>query len=92
MYSQDEKNKMAMKNATIDKFAAKKDPCPEGMVDDGRGGCLPKPITVNNKSNYVKGRFGQAAKGGPKEYAKSVINSMGLTDEEKKRTLEKINK
>jgi hypothetical protein len=60
MYSQDEKDGMAMKNATIDKFAAKRG-CPEGMVDDGRGGCLPKPITVNNNSNYVKGGFGQAA-------------------------------
>lgn len=34
MYSQDEKDKMAMKNATIDKFTAKKG-CPDGYTWDG---------------------------------------------------------
>lgn len=100
MYTQQEKDGMAMKNATIDKFS-KKDPCPKGMVDDGKGGC----VSISNKLKAVA--FGEAAKdksksekaapkggpkGGPKEYAKSVINSMGLTDEEKKEALKKINK
>ena len=100
MYSQQEKDGMAMKNATIDKFS-KKDPCPKGMVDDGKGGCV--SISNKLKSDWAiqnekdKSKSEKAApkggpKGGPKEYAKSVINSMGLTDEEKKRTLEKINK
>ena len=33
MYSQEEKDKMAMKNSTIDKF--KKDDCPDGYTWDG---------------------------------------------------------
>lgn len=44
MYSQDEKDKMAMKNATIDKFSSKQG-CPEGQVPDGKGGCMDKPKT-----------------------------------------------
>ena len=34
MYTQEEKDKMAMKNATIDKFAAKRD-CPDGYDLNG---------------------------------------------------------
>lgn len=45
MYTQDEKDGMAMKNATIDKFASKRG-CPEGQVPDGKGGCMDKPTTV----------------------------------------------
>ena len=43
MYSQEEKDKMAMKNSTIDKFSKG---CPEGQVPDGKGGCMPKPKIV----------------------------------------------
>jgi hypothetical protein len=59
MYTQEEKDKMAMKNATIDKFS-KKDPCPEGMVPDGRGGCVSKKvinlpeITVKPSKSQIK--------------------------------------
>jgi hypothetical protein len=38
MYSQEEKDKMAMKNSTIDKFAAKQG-CPEGYAPDANGVC-----------------------------------------------------
>jgi hypothetical protein len=38
MYSQEEKDKMAMKNSTIDKFAARQG-CPPGQISDGKGGC-----------------------------------------------------
>ena len=34
MYTQEEKDKMAMKNATIDKFTAKRD-CPDGYTWNG---------------------------------------------------------
>lgn len=34
MYTQEEKDKMAMKNSTIDKFAAKRD-CPDGYYWNG---------------------------------------------------------
>jgi hypothetical protein len=43
MYSQKEKDGMAMKNATIDKFSAKKDPCPDGYYSSG-GDCISKKI------------------------------------------------
>ena len=43
MYSQEEKNKMAMKNATIDKFSARQG-CPDGQVSDGKGGCVSKKV------------------------------------------------
>ena len=43
MYSQKEKDKMAMKNSTIDKFAAKQG-CPPGQVSDGKGGCVSKKV------------------------------------------------
>jgi len=36
MYTQDEKDKMAMKNSTIDKFSKK---CPEGYAPDANGVC-----------------------------------------------------
>ena len=38
MYTQEEKDKMAMKNSTIDKFAARQG-CPPGQISDGKGGC-----------------------------------------------------
>ena len=62
MYTQQEKDGMAMKNATIDKFS-KKDPCPKGMVDDGKGGCVSiinklKAVTFGEKADA----FGEAAK------------------------------
>jgi hypothetical protein len=44
MYSQKEKDGMAMKNSTIDKFAARQG-CPDGQVPDGKGGCVSKKIT-----------------------------------------------
>ncbi len=58
MYSQDEKDGMAMKNATIDKFASKKG-CPEGQVPDGKGGCMDKPKTgmFDMLSNIWTGPF-----------------------------------
>lgn len=43
MYSQEEKDKMAMRNSTIDKFAARQG-CPDGQVPDGKGGCVSKKV------------------------------------------------
>ena len=37
MYTQEEKDKMAMKNSTIDKFSKKG--CPEGYYADAKGDC-----------------------------------------------------
>ena len=53
MYSQDEKDKMAMKNSTIDKFAAKRG-CPEGQVPDGKGGC--RDVTMKEKMEKTNKR------------------------------------
>ena len=59
MYSQDEKDKMAMKNSTIDKFAATQG-CPDGQVSDGKGGCVSKKvmnlpeITVKPSKSQIK--------------------------------------
>ena len=39
MYSQEEKDKMAMKNSAIDKFTANTG-CPEGFYPDGKGNCV----------------------------------------------------
>ena len=49
MYSQDEKDKMAMKNSTIDKFAARQG-CPPGQISDGKGGCKDR---IKNPSQGV---------------------------------------
>ena len=49
MYSQEEKNKMAMKNSTIDKFAARQG-CPPGQISDGKGGCKDR---IKNPSEGV---------------------------------------
>ena len=49
MYSQDEKDKMAMKNSTIDKFAARQG-CPPGQISDGKGGCKDR---IKNPSEGV---------------------------------------
>jgi hypothetical protein len=59
MYSQEEKNKMAMRNTTLDKFAKKYD-CPDGQVSDGKGGCVSKKvqnldeITVRPSKKQIK--------------------------------------
>ena len=49
MYSQDEKDGMAMKNSTIDKFAARQG-CPPGQISDGKGGCKDR---IKNPSQGV---------------------------------------
>ena len=49
MYSQDEKDGMAMKNSTIDKFAARQG-CPPGQISDGKGGCKDR---IKNPSEGV---------------------------------------
>jgi hypothetical protein len=54
MYSQDEKDKMAMKNSTIDKFAARQG-CPPGQISDGKGGCKDR---IKNPSEGVFQDFG----------------------------------
>lgn len=57
MYSQEEKDKMAMKNSTIDKFAAKQG-CPPGKVPDGKGGCV-YPIYGMQKGKSGLQRIGK---------------------------------
>jgi len=54
MYSQEEKDKMAMKNSTIDKFTAKQG-CPDGQISDGKGGCKDR---IKNPSEGVFQDFG----------------------------------
>jgi hypothetical protein len=54
MYSQEEKDKMAMKNSTIDKFAARQG-CPPGQISDGKGGCKDR---IKNPSEGVFQDFG----------------------------------
>lgn len=70
MYSQEEKDKMAMKNSTIDKFAEKRG-CPDGQVPDGKGGCMDKPTTgmFDMLSNIWTGPF----KEGP-AYKKAIAD------------------
>jgi len=129
MYSQDEKDKMAMNNATIDKFASRGDGEKlnrgDRMVARGErkieraerkieraNKLIDKGTKYSNAakvSGTLSGGFGEAAKpkgfaeavkaapkgaikGGPMEYAKGVVNSMGLTDAEKKAAEESLKK
>jgi hypothetical protein len=52
MYSQEEKNNMAMKNSAIDKFAAKRG-CPEGFSPDGKGNCVKSSLQLQAKTGQT---------------------------------------
>lgn len=55
MYSQEEKDKMAMKNATIDKFSKG---CPVGWAPDANGVCQKTPALLK-KEKKVQLETGQ---------------------------------
>lgn len=69
MYTQKEKDGMAMKNATIDKFASKKG-CPEGQVPDGMGGCISTKIKSVDEKNKTYNET---------SYTKRPIHSSGCS-------------
>lgn len=56
MYSQEEKDKMAMKNSTIDKFSKKG--CPEGYYADANGDCQ-KGQALLKKEKDLQSKTGQ---------------------------------
>jgi len=57
MYSQEEKDKMAMRNSTIDKFAEKKG-CPDGYAPDANGDCQ-KTADQKKKDKDLQLKTGQ---------------------------------
>jgi hypothetical protein len=57
MYTQEEKDKMAMRNSTIDKFAANKG-CPDGWAPDANGDCQ-KTAALLKKEKDLQLKTGQ---------------------------------
>jgi len=89
MYSQEEKDKMAMKNSTIDKFAARQG-CPDGQISDGKGGCKDR---IKNPSEGVfqdlNTRFKSAQIKSREDKSGSFLTPKGTSLTEKKhRTVE----